>query len=146
MNSKAGIFEYNKIKLLQSLQTFFSLTPTRYYHDFNRYLDEIKPDYVNTDEAESLLTNVKGCIKFYIDNIHIQDNIQNEIDDLPFNDYNGRLIEDLLHYLDDKSLKMYHRIFELEKRVRNLEDQIEVNNQLNTQTHHFPKKSLLFEE
>lgn len=146
MNSKAGIFEYNKIKLLQSLESFFSMTPTRYYHDFNRYLEEIKPDYVNTDEAETLLTNVKGCIKIYIDNNDIQDNIQGEINDLPFNDYNGRLIEDLLHYLDDKSLKIYHRIFELEKRVRKLEDQIEVNNQLNTQTHHFPKKSLLFEE
>ena len=146
MNSKAGCFEYNKLKLLKSLQSFFSMTPTRYYHDFNRYLEEIKPDYVNTDEAENLFVHLKGCIKFYIDNIHIQNTIHHEIDILPFNPYNCRLIEDLLHYLDNKSLKVYYRIFELEKRIRELEDQLEIHNHLFSQSHDFPKQSSFFEE
>ena len=146
MNTKAGNFEYNKVKLLQSLQSFFSMTPTRYYHDFNRYLEEIKPDYVNADEAEHLFSHLKSGIKFYTDNIHIQDSIQREIDTLPFSPYNSRLIEDLLHYLDNRSLKVYYRIFELEKRVRELEDHLNADNQASYPIHHLPQHSVFFEE
>ena len=144
MNSKQPLFEFNKVKLLQSLKSFFSMTPTRYYHDFNRYLEEIKPDYVNTDEAERLFTHLKAGIKFYIDNIHIQDSIQHEIDSLPFSAYNSRLIDDLLFYLDNKSLRMYYRIFELEKRVRELEDHLEAGNRISL-PHSPPRNNLYFE-
>lgn len=142
MNSKmgdAGNFEYKKLKLLDCLQSFFSITPTKYYHDFNRYLEDIRPDYVNTNEAEKLFLHLKGAIKFYIDNINIQQNIQKEIDNLPYNPYNSRLIDDLLHYLDNKSLKIYYRIFNLEKRIQELEDKIDLDNLLFPQTHHLPR-------
>lgn len=145
MNSKAGTFEYNKVKLLNCIQSFFSITPTKYYHDFNRYLEEIRPDYVNTEEAERLFLNLKGCIKFYAENVEIQNSIQQEIDELPFSPYNCRLLEDLLFYLDNKSLKVYYRIFELEKRISILEDQLEFHNRFNGKRHHYSKDDV-FEE
>lgn len=144
MNSQQAVFEYNKVKLLNCIQSFFSMTPTRYYHDFHRYLDEIRPDYVNVDHAENLFTKIDGGIKFYVDNVHLQHSIHQDIQELPFSLHNSHLVEDLLYYLDNKSLKIYYRIFELEKRVRELENALE-NSNLVEDPHHLPRERLFTE-
>lgn len=120
------------------------MTPTRYYHDFHRYLEEIRPDYVDVDHAENLFTQINGGIKFYVDNVSIQDKIQQGIQTLPFTPYNCNLVEDLLYYLDNKSLKIYYRLFELEKRVRELENALDTSN-VSVDPHHFPRERLFTE-